>query len=130
MNKEQFRNKIKTLVKKIWKEEFLAKEDPSGLKNITSFSVLRSVLVDLLTEDFIFFIDAVNWVAPKPSTFYVKLKNGFGFHLEYHNTSWVCAVEGKRYFLLNLSEHEQAIKHINKVLKYKTYEVEKEEETL
>ena len=130
MNKEQFRNKIKVIVKKIWKEEFLAKEDPSGFKNITSFSVLRSVLIDLLTEDFIFFIDSVNWVAPKPSTFYVKLKNGFGFHLEYHTTSWIAVVEGKRYFLLNLSDNQQAIKHVNKVLKYKTYEVEKEEETL
>ncbi len=125
MNKKQLENKIRILVKKVWKEKFL---DSSGFSNISSFSVLRSVLVDLLTEDFIFFIDSVNWVAPKPSTFHVKLKNGFGFYLEYYPTSWICIVEGKKYFLLNLSEHEQAIKHINKVLKYKTYEVEKEEE--
>jgi len=121
MTLNDLREKIKLLVKKIYKEEFLSKQDPSGYNNIANLPELKQVLDELLTPNFIYFIKKVNWVAPKPTTFYVELKNSQGFYLIYGKRSWVAQIEGKKYYLLNQAEQEQAIELIAKILRYKEF---------
>ena len=119
MTHEELRSKIKILVKKVYKEKFLSKQDPSGYNNITNLPELKQVLDEILTEDFIYFISSVNWVAPKPTTFYVELRNSRGFYLVYSKRSWIAEIEGKKYYLLNQAEQEQAVEAISKLLRYK-----------
>jgi len=132
MTENQLRDKIKIFAKKIYKEKFLSKKDPSGYDSVVDFPSLRDTIIGLLTEDFVYFIEAVNWVAPKPTTFYIELKNGFGFYLIYGDKSWIAQVEGKRYYLLNQSESDQASKSISRLLRYegKTKETTEEEPQL
>jgi hypothetical protein len=51
------------------------KPESPGFEMINSFPKLHDVLVDLLTEDYGLFISNILWVAPKPTTFRITLKN-------------------------------------------------------
>lgn len=128
MTLEQLKNKIKIYARKAYKEKVLAPEDPSGFNKISKFPPLKRVLNDLLTDDFSFFIKGVDWVAPKPTTFYIRLKNNMGFFLMHGNRSWVAQVEGKRYYLLNQDEEENCSKAISRLLRYYVDDEEKDTE--
>jgi len=85
---------------------------------LTKFPELKAVIVDLLTYEFDNFIASIDWVAPKPTTFRINLKNDFNFYLIYTKTSWIAQVEGKKYYLLNLPEEERATEAIARILRY------------
>jgi hypothetical protein len=72
----------------------------------------------LLTDQYEIFITDIQWVAPKPTTFRIVLGNGEPFMLTYSPRSWVAQIEGKKYYLLNLSEEESATEAIARVLSY------------
>jgi len=82
------------------------------------FPELKKVIVDLLTHEFDNFVASIDWVAPKPTTFRINLKNDFNFYLIFTKTSWIAQVEGKKYYLLNLPEEERAIEAIARILRY------------
>ena len=48
-----------------------------------NFLLLRQPLVKLMTEDFKEFVDTIDWVSPKPTTFRVNLVNGQDFTLKW-----------------------------------------------
>ena len=75
-------------------------------------------MVDLLTEDFDFFLSTIDWVAPRPTTFRINLKNDQSFYLMYGKRSWIAQIEGKKYYLKNLPEEEKAAKAISSILRY------------
>ena len=85
---------------------------------LTKFPELKAVIVDLLTHEFDNFIASIDWVAPRPTTFRINLKNDFNFYLIYTKRSWIAQVEGKKYYLLNLPEQERATDAISRVLRY------------
>ena len=64
------------------------------------------------------FLGSIDWVAPKPSTFRINLKNNQFFYLIYNGRSWIAEIEGKSYYLLNLPEEEQSIQAISRILRY------------
>ena len=64
------------------------------------------------------FIKDVEWVAPKPTTFRIKLANNQYFYLTYGDKSWTAQVEGKKYYLLNIQEEERAMESLSRILKY------------
>ena len=82
------------------------------------FPELKKVIVDLLTHEFDNFVASIDWVAPKPTTFRINLKNDFNFYLIFTKTSWIAQVEGKKYYLLNLPEEERATDAIARLLRY------------
>ena len=43
---------------------------------LTKFPELKAIIVDLLTHDFDPFVASIDWVAPKPTTFRINLRNG------------------------------------------------------
>jgi hypothetical protein len=95
---------------------------------LTKFPELKKVLVDLLTPDFDFFLASIDWVAPRPTTFRINLKNGTSFYLIFTPRSWIAQVEGKKYYLLNLNEEEAACEAIARQLRYQVPVKDKPEE--
>lgn len=94
---------------------------------LTKFPELKQVLVDLLTPEYDKFLASLDWVAPRPTTFRVNLKNDQNFYLIYGKRSWVAQVEGKKYYLLNLPEEERAAESISNILRYGSKEVPSED---
>ena len=131
MTKSEFREKIKTLVKQVYKSKTvdLDSDEPISIDTekfpvLLKFPQLKKVLVDLLTNQFETFVTDIQWVAPKPTTFRIVLGNGENFMLIWMKRSWVATVEGKRYYLLNLNEEENAVSAIARVLSYGSGKVE------
>ena len=118
MTASELRDKIKALAKQVYKEK--AKSDDAALAydELVKFPELKHVIVSLLTTDFDKFLESVDWVAPRPSTFRVNLLNGENFVLFYDPRSWIAQVEGKKYYLLNLDEEEMAAKAVSRILTY------------
>ena len=81
------------------------------------FPTVKKTLVSLFTHEFDEFVEDVKWTVPKPSTFMVALKNGQTFDLKWTGKGFEANVEGKRYYLNNTSEYQQALDSINRILK-------------
>jgi len=123
MTKNELKEKIKSLVQQVYKPDVLKAQDKISLDApkfpvLEKFPTLKKVIVDLLTDQYEIFVTDIQWVAPKPTTFRVILGNGEPFMLTYTPRSWVAQVEGKKYYLLNLSEEEAATEAIARVLAY------------
>jgi len=131
MTKAEFRDKIKTLVKQVYQPKSVDLDSDKAISIDTEkfpvllkFPQLKKVLVDLLTDQFETFVTDIQWVAPKPTTFRIVLGNGENFMLVWMKRSWVANVEGKRYYLLNLNEEENAVSAIARILSYGSGTVE------
>ena len=85
---------------------------------LTKFPILKKVITDLLTDQYEMFISDIQWVAPRPTTFKIVLANGQFFYFIYTERSWIAQVEGKKYYLLNINEEEQASESIARILRY------------
>ena len=123
MTKDELKEKIKVLVQQVYKPDTLQAQDKISLDApkfpvLEKFPTLKQVIIDLLTNQYEIFVSDIQWVAPKPTTFRVILGNGEPFMLTYTPRSWVAQVEGKKYYLLNLSEEEAATEAIARVLSY------------
>jgi hypothetical protein len=123
MTKDELKEKIKILVQQVYKPDVLRAQDKVSLDApkfpvLEKFPTLKQVITDLLTDQYEIFITDIQWVAPKPTTFRIILGNGEPFMLTYTPRSWVAQIEGKKYYLLNLSEEESATEAIARVLAY------------
>jgi hypothetical protein len=125
MTKDELKEKIKTLVKQVYKPETLSMDtsaeislDAPKFPVLQKFPELKDIIIDLLTDQYEIFISDIQWVAPRPTTFRIVLGNGEPFMLTYTPRSWIAQVEGKKYYLLNLSEEESATEAIARVLAY------------
>ena len=118
MTREELISKIKELAPAAYSSVKKTEETSIEYDELTKFPELKAVIVDLLTSDYGKFIDSIDWVAPKPSTFRINLLNGESFYLVYTERSWIAEVEGKKYYLLNLPEEEMATKAIARILRY------------
>lgn len=118
MNKQNLKDKIKELVRKNYKNAIKTEKVAVEYDELTKFPELKKVIVDLLTSDFDSFLSSIDWVAPRPTTFRINLKNNENFYLIWNGRSWIANVEGKRYYLLNLPEEERAAHSISRLLRY------------
>ena len=118
MTASELRDKIKELTKKIYSDKNKSEDAAIAYDELTKFPELKLIIIDLLTVDFDKFLESIDWVAPRPSTFRVNLLNGENFLLEYHERSWVAKIQGKKYYLLNLDEEERAAESIARILSY------------
>ena len=92
-------------------------EAPDATADILAkFPTLKKALVHLLTDDFAEFIEKVGWMSPKPSTFKVEFKNGQEFTMKWMGKGFEAIVQGKRYYLQNLSEYQQCLDKITDML--------------
>jgi hypothetical protein len=116
--KDKIKNIVRDAVSKTDQSTFNNKPQSSGFEIINSFPKLHDILVTLLTENYGLFVSNILWVAPKPTTFRVTLKNNQYFFLINTERTWIAQVEGKKFYLLNVSEEERAIKSIARILRY------------
>ena len=118
MNKADFKERIRLLVKQVYSDKKESDAAAVEYDELTKFPELKAVIVDLLTHEFDSFLEDIQWVAPKPTTFRIILLNGQSFLLTYSPRSWIAQVEGKKYYLLNLDEEEYACQAIARILQY------------
>jgi len=118
MNPDQLREKIRLIIRQIYGIQQKVDYKAVEYDELTKFPELKAVIVDLLTSDFDYFLASIDWVAPRPSTFRINLKNDQEFYLIWNGRSWIAQVEGKKYYLLNLPEEQNAIHAIARILRY------------
>jgi hypothetical protein len=136
-----FKDKVKSIIKAVYTEK--SEENPSEKDTLTpdlpidnyiekfpiltKFPDLKQILTDLMTNQYEMFVGDIWWVAPRPTTFKIILNNDQSFYIIYGERSWIAQVEGKKYYLLNVSDEENAAESISRVLKYSTSSPEKKE---
>ena len=118
MTEAELREKIRMIIPTVVGQRKQADAAAVEYDEFAKFPELKKVIVDLLTHEFDNFVASIDWVAPKPTTFRINLKNDFNFYLIYTKTSWIAQVEGKKYYLLNLPEEERATEAIARILRY------------
>lgn len=119
MNKQLLLEKyIKVAVRKALKEEEAKQQKATkAMYLIYRFPGLKKVVEDLMSPSFGRFIQDVSLVAPKPTTFNIKLINDQEFYVVYDGRkNWTSKVSGKRYNMQELSEIERASQGIADLL--------------
>ena len=118
MTKEELKQLVKTaLQKKIQSKEVdLPGEGEHEIPK--KFPTVEETLVKLMTEQYPLFVEDIWWVAPKPTTFRVKFKNGESFFLIKTDTDWIAQIQGKKYYLPSLQDEQRATEAIADMLKY------------
>jgi hypothetical protein len=139
MTKNEFRDRIKSLVKQVYSGATKSTEvdldtvsavslDTTRFPVLVKFPTLRDTIVKLLTDQYDLFLKDIEWVAPRPTTFRIVLANDQVFYLIFTDRTWIGKVEGKKYYLLNLSEEQNCVESIARILTYGAKaEVKKEE---
>lgn len=118
MTREALQSKLKILIKQVYSNRTITPEEAVQYDELTKFPELKAVIVDLLTQQYDNFVASIDWVAPRPSTFRINLKNDQLFYLIYGKRSWIAQIEGKKYYLLNLPEEQHAAEAIARILRY------------
>jgi len=141
MTRDELTGKIKSLVKQVYSRVKSPKIDldnpPTTISLDTArfpvlakFPTLKDTIVSLLTDQYDLFIKDIEWVAPRPTTFRIILANDQVFYLTYTDRSWIGKVEGKKYYLLNISEEQNCIESIARILSYGAKETPAKEEVV
>lgn len=73
------------------------------------FPTLRQAIIKLQTEDFKEFVDTIDWISPRPTSFRVNLKNGQDYILKWTGKTFEAQIMGKRYLLSNIADYQQAL---------------------
>jgi nucleoid-associated protein YgaU len=119
MNKKLLLEKyIKVAVRKALQEqEEKEKRATQAMYLVYRFPKLKEVMIDLMSPAFGRFISDIEIVAPKPTTFSVKLINNEDFTIIYNGKgTYTAKVAGKRYNIQNLGELERASQGISDLL--------------
>jgi len=124
MTKSEFKERIKGLAFEVIKDRKKSEIAAVEYDELTKFPELKEIIVNLLTADFDPFLASIDWVAPRPTTFRINLRNNENFYLIWMGRSWIAQVEGKKYYLLNLPEEERAVEAIARILRYGSPESE------
>ena len=131
MQKSEFIAKIKDLAKTVYAEKSNPLADAEEIKDIVTkfpvidkFPPLKKIMEDLFDFQYEPFVEDVEWVAPRPTTFRIKLVNGADFYLIYQGEEddkglFIAQIAGKKYFLESLPEEQQASEAIARLLRYK-----------
>ena len=78
-------------------------------KIIGKFPTLKAAIIKLQTEDFKEFVESIDWISPRPTSFRINLKNGQDYILKWTGKSFEAQILGKRYLLSNIAEYQQAL---------------------
>jgi len=129
MQKSEFIAKIKTLAKQVYAEKSNPLEDPKDIEIskfpvIDQFPPLKKIMEDLFDFQYEPFVEDIQWVAPRPTTFRIKLVNGADFYIIYQGKNsknkglFIVQVAGKKYYLESLPEEQQASEAIARLLRF------------
>ena len=118
MTKQEFKERIQGLAFEVIRDRKKAEIASVEYDELTKFPELKEIIISLLTADFDPFLSSIDWVAPRPTTFRINLRNDQNFYLIWMGRSWIAQIEGKKYYLLNLPEEERAVEAIARILRY------------
>jgi hypothetical protein len=119
MNKQLLLEKyIKVAVKKALKEqEEQQRKAEKAMYMVYRFPGLKKLMENLMSPAFGRYVNGINIVAPKPTTFKVDLTNGQDFSIKYIGKgNFQVKVSGKKYDPINLGELERASQGIANLL--------------
>ena len=85
---------------------------------VYKFPSLKKAIVNLLGEQYMDFVEEIDWVVPRPSTFKIELKNGELFFLKWSGKYYQAQITGKRYNISIVSQYQQALEALGELLKY------------
>ena len=80
---------------------------------LAKFPTVKAAIVKLQTEDFKEFVDSVDWISPRPTTFRINLKNGQDYILKWTGSTFEAQIMGKRYYINKISDYQQALDKLN-----------------
>ncbi len=80
---------------------------------LSKFPTLKQAIVRLQTEDFKEFVDSIDWISPRPTSFRVNLKNGQDYILKWTGKSFEAQIMGKRYLINKINDYQQALDKLN-----------------
>ena len=78
-------------------------------KILGKFPTVKAAIIKLQTEDFKEFVDSIDWISPRPTSFRVNLKNGQDYILKWTGKTFEAQILGKKYLLSNIAEYQQAL---------------------
>ena len=78
-------------------------------KILGKFPTVKAAIVKLQTEQFKEFVESIDWISPRPSSFRVNLKNGQDYILKWTGKTFEAQIMGKKYLLSNIAEYQQAL---------------------
>ena len=120
MTKKELADKVRVAARKVAsRADKPENATPMSLKYsemLYKFPKLQETLIDLMSNEFTTFVEDIEWVAPRPTTFKVVLKNQNTFHLIWNGDTFTARVAGTQYNLSNLGEEQRAIKAIQELL--------------
>lgn len=117
MTKEEVQQLMLEAYVEVLQEQEGAVLETSTQEILGKFPTVKKTIVSLFTQEYPEFVKTVRWVAPKPSTFAIDLANGQSFNLKWMGKGFEAQVEGKKYYLNDLSDYQQALDKINDILK-------------
>lgn len=85
---------------------------------LAKFPSLYRTVKNLLTDDYENFVSAIEWVSPKPSTFRIVLNNQQGFYLKWLGKGFEANIQGKKFYIENVNEFQQALGRLSELLKH------------
>lgn len=115
------KHKLRDLILECYVEVLREQEDvlPTSTQEILGkFPTLKKNLNNLLTSEYENFVNGIDWVAPKPTTFRINLVNGEQFYLKWTGKGFESQIGGKKYYLDKTDEFQQALDKLNELLKY------------
>lgn len=120
MTKKQLADKVRAAAQQIISNgDKLETPTASAFKYspmLEKFPKLQETLITLMSEEFTAFVENIDWVAPRPTTFKVTLKNFNTFHLIWSGNEFTARVAGTQYNLESLGQEQRAIKAIQELL--------------
>lgn len=117
MKKSELRNIILEAYVEVLREAEEPALKTSTQEILGKFPTLKKQIVQLLTQEYDEFVEDVKWTVPKPSTFKVVLKNGQSLDLKWTGKGFDATIEGMQYFLNNVTEYQQALDALGRIMK-------------
>ena len=130
MSKLLLEKYIKVAVQKALKEQEVAQQkSEKSMYLIYRFPGLKKTLEDLMSPSFGRYINNVDIVAPKPTTFKLNLTNSQIFYIYYlGGGEFMVKISGRKYYPTNLGELERASAAITALLELNYAPTEVKEE--
>lgn len=119
MTRKELADKVRAAAQKLASNDKLETPTAAAFKYspmLEKFPKLQETLITLMSEEFTAFVENIDWVAPRPTTFKVTLKNFNTFHLIWSGSEFSARIAGTNYNLESLGEEQRAIKAIQELL--------------
>jgi hypothetical protein len=79
------------------------------------FPTLKKAIIKLQTDQFKEFVESIDWISPRPSSFRVNIKNGQYYILKWTGTGFEAQILGKRYYIDKIDDYQQALDKLGRL---------------